>query len=522
MRIPRVTMVAGLLLALVVSLGTAPGWQAASAFAASSAAAPSDDVTALTPHIDTAMAALQADDVAGASAALARFNDGWLEIEDGVRALSRSAYRGIEDAQSEAMLTLKAEPVDKAAARLQLELLRAECDAFVLSYKGAAPSTRAAAASAARAAAAPSLESVVKRLATAQARLEAGDAAAAKSEIEAFAREWTDVEGFVKVKSGQVYTDTENHTALVRASLNRRPPDMETARQTLVTMQADLAPIVESGGRYGVFDAAAILLREGLEALLVIGALLAFLRKSGNADKARWIWAGSGAALVASALVAVGVNAIFARAAAGANRELLEGLTGLVAAVLLLYVSYWLHSKASLGGWQRYVYERGTAALAGNSMVSLSALAFLAVFREGAETVLFYIGIAPAIETTDLLLGLGIASAALVVCGVLILWLGVRLPLRPFFMVTSALIYYLAFKFVGSGVHALQVSGYVSATPQPFLPSFDLIGLYPTLETTVPQVLLLLGAALALWWQRQHQEPAHTVHASQVPSGSTS
>jgi high-affinity iron transporter len=268
-------------------------------------------------------------------------------------------------------------------------------------------------------------------------------------------------------------------------------------------MQRDLGPIVEAGGRYGTFDAAAILLREGLEALLVIGALLSFLRKSGNADKGRWIWAGSGLALLASVVVALLVNVIFARAAAGANRELLEGVTGLVAAVLLLYVSYWLHSKASLGAWQRYVHERGTAALTGNSMLSLASLAFLAVFREGAETVLFYIGIAPSISVEDLLLGLGIGTAGLVVCGVLILVLGVHLPMRPFFLVTSTLIYYLAFKLVGSGVHALQVSGYVPATPEPYLPSSDLIGLFPTLETTIPQLLLVAGALAVLWWQRR-------------------
>ena len=161
---------------------------------------------------------------------------------------------------------------------------------------------------------------------------------------------------------------------------------------------------------------------------------------------------------------------LFAQAAAGANRELLEGVTGLVAAVLLLYVSYWLHSRSSLGAWQRYLDERGGAALARNSVLSLAALAFLAVFREGAETVLFYIGIAPSIELGDLLLGIGAATVLLVVCGVLILGLGMRLPLRLFFMFSSVLIFYLAFKFVGTGIHALQVSGYLPASSQPQLP----------------------------------------------------
>ncbi|MCC7369167.1 MAG: FTR1 family iron permease [Chloroflexi bacterium] len=487
-------LVAGLLMLVAgvgVSLPAGLAW----------AATPSDDVQELVGEVDRALAAVKAGDPVSAEAAIGRFNDRWLDVEEGVRALSRSSYRGIEDAQAEASLALKARPVDVTAAVWQLERLRAECDAFVLGYSGAVPSARATAVRASSAA--PSLATVVRRLGTATTRLDANDPAGARSEIDAFAREWPDVEGLVKARSARVYTDTENNTARVRAALNARPPDTALARDTLGTMQRDLAPIVESGGRYGPFDAAAILLREGLEALLVIGALLAFLRKSGNADKGRWIWAGSGLALLASVLVALSVNAIFSRASAGANRELLEGLTGLVAAVLLLYVSYWLHAKSSLGAWQQYIHTRGTAALAGNSMLSLAALAFLAVFREGAETVLFYLGIAPSIETGDLLLGLGIGTAGLVVCGVLILGLGVRLPLRPFFLVTSALIYYLAFKFVGSGVHALQVSGYVTATPEPFLPSSDLIGLFPTLETTIPQVLLVLAAAAVLIWQRR-------------------
>lgn len=478
------------------------------------AATPSDDVEGLAQHVDRAIVALRGGDVAAAGREMVRFNDGWLEIEDGVQALSRASYRGIEEAQGEVGYTLQAEPLDAAAAIWQLERLRAECDAFVLSYRGVTPTVRATPA---RTAASPTLASTVRRLSAAVARIEAGDAAGAKSEVDAFAREWPDVEGLVKARSARVYADSENNTARTRAALNARPPDLAVARETLAVMQRDLQPIVQAGGRYGPFDAAAILLREGLEALLVIGALLAFLRKSGNAEKGRWIWAGSTLALLASVVVALGAHLVFARASAGANRELVEGVTGLVAAVLLLYVSYWLHSRSSLGAWQQYVHARGTAALAGNSMLSLAALAFLAVFREGAETVLFYIGIAPSIDTADLLLGLGIGTAGLIVCGVLILVLGVRLPLRPFFLVTSVLIYYLAFKFVGSGIHALQVSGYVPATPEPFLPSNDLIGLYPTLETTMPQSLLVLGAVAVVIWQRRA-----TRRASSAPDAAPS
>jgi high-affinity iron transporter len=160
-------------------------------------------------------------------------------------------------------------------------------------------------------------------------------------------------------------------------------------------------------------------------------------------------------------------------------------------------VSYWLHSKASISGWQRYIREKTNSALAGGSLVSLAVISFLAVFREGAETVLFYFGIASAIDMRDLLIGLGLGTAGLAVIGTLILVYGVQIPMRPFFYVSSVLLYYLAFKFIGTGVHALQVAGLMTAAPAP-VPSFDLLGLYPTWETLLPQVVLLTVALLVL------------------------
>ena len=129
-----------------------------------------------------------------------------------------------------------------------------------------------------------------------------------------------DVEGQVKARSSRVYTDTENNTARVRSLLGQRPPDVEAAQQVIATMQADLAPIVQSGGRYSAFDAD-VLLREGLEALLVVGALLAFGANSGNAYKAL-IWAGAGAAIAASIAVVLLVKLSLC-SASSANRELL-------------------------------------------------------------------------------------------------------------------------------------------------------------------------------------------------------
>lgn len=476
----RILLLAALALALL-ALPTAAGAQT-----------PADQLAALAARVDGAIARLEAGDVAGARAEYAAFEDGWFEIEDGIRAQSRASYRALEGAISDATQALTAEPIQADLARAALVRLRQQSDAFI---GGAAPAEQPVAASAE----AVTLPALVARLDRAQAELAGGDAAAAAAEVDGFRRDWTEVEEQVKPRSARAYADTENNMAQASALLSQRPPDVAGAQAVLARMRADLAPLAEAAPAYGAFDAAIILLREGLEALLVVAALVAFLKKIGRGDKARWIWTGSGAGVLASVAMALIVNVVFAQATAGANRELLEGVTGLFAAAMLIYVSFWLHAKASLGAWQRYIREQSTAALAKNSLLSLALIAFLAVFREGAETVLFYIGIAPSISTADLLLGLGAGAASLAVVGVLIIAFGLRIPIRPFFLGTSVLVYYLAFKFTGVGVNALQVAGYLSATPKPFLPSSDLVGLFPTIETTAVQaILLVLGLAVLL------------------------
>jgi high-affinity iron transporter len=202
------------------------------------------------------------------------------------------------------------------------------------------------------------------------------------------------------------------------------------------------------------------------------------------------------------------LQTIFSSVSAGVNREVLEGATGLVAAALLFYVSYWLHSKASLGAWKKYIDARTTQALARGSMAGLALLSFLAVFREGAETTVFYLGMAPSIALSDLLLGIGVGAGILALAAVLMLVVGVKLPLRPFFRIAGLLVYYLGFKFVGTGLHALQVAGVLPATPIAGLapnPVFEFFGIYPTWETLLPQ-LVLLGGALAAWLYLRAQD----------------
>ncbi len=326
----------------------------------------------------------------------------------------------------------------------------------------------------------------------------AGDARAASESLLAFRGTWTQVESMVKGRSADAYARTENDMATAMAALAANPADYAKARESIADMRAQLSPFVASPASYGVFDAAIILLREGVEALLIVAALLAFLAKTGNSARRGWIWAGSAAGIAASIAIAIAITLAFsASESAGADRELLEGATGLFAAAMLLYMSWWLHSKSSLGAWQQYIREKSGTALARNSLVGLAVVAFLAVFREGAETALFYVGMAPSIAVSDLALGLLIGAAGLGAIGAAVLVFGVRIPIRPFFLGTSVLVYYLALKFVGTGVHALQVAGLVSASPRAYLPDVGIIGAFPTVETTAVQAALV---ALALGW----------------------
>ncbi len=432
----------------------------------------------------------------------------WGGFEDAVRERDPGGYVEIEGALAAIKAAVQAPTPDPAAVRAAYTHLNQEAGdvADDLGSTATAPAQVSEA----------SLADLLKQVDGAYAQIERGDAAGAAAQLDGVIRAWPGVEGAIATRSQDAYTTIEVSLGQASAALKAKPADMAAAELAVERVRDALAPLAEAQ-TYTALDAAAIILREGLEALLVIVALLAFLRRSDNYDKRGWIWAGGALGVLASILVAVVLQSIFNRVSAGQNREVIEGATGLIAAALLFYVSYWLHGKANLHAWQRYISTRTGQALARGSMVGLALLAFLAVFREGAETAVFYLGMAPAIALRDLLLGLGAGVAALIVAALLMLLGGLRLPLRPFFRIAGLLVYYLGFKFVGTGIHALQVAGVVSSSNIPGAPAVPFFGIYPTWETTLPQLALLLGALLAFLYlrarDRRLQTAANTVTA---------
>jgi high-affinity iron transporter len=243
-----------------------------------------------------------------------------------------------------------------------------------------------------------------------------------------------------------------------------------------------------------------ILLREGLEAILIVAAILALLIRAGRRDALPYIHAGWLGALALGALTWLAASSLVT--ISGATREVTEGVTALVAAAVLLYVGFWMHGKSHAERWQAFLSSRLRGALTARTMWALALVSFLAVYREAFETVLFYQALAIQAGrggTAPLLGGLGTAALALVVLAWLILRGSVRLPLGVFFGGTSVLLALLAVVLAGKGIAALQEAGWLPVH-QVSVPALPVLGLYPNLQGLVLQAALVLVIVAGFTW----------------------
>jgi high-affinity iron transporter len=236
-----------------------------------------------------------------------------------------------------------------------------------------------------------------------------------------------------------------------------------------------------------------ILLREGVEALLIVIAMVAFLRKAERPQALHYVHAGWISALAAGALT--WVVATYVVSISGASREVTEGLSSLFAAAVLLSVGLWMHQKGQAGQWQAYLKQHLTAAMEKRSAWALFALAFIAVYREVFETVLFYSALAADGNGPALLAGFVTGLVLLSIIAVIFLRTSARMPIGKFFSFSSVLVAALAVVLVGKGIAGLQEAGWLTATPVSG-PRMPVLGLYPTMQTYAAQLALLLAAAL--------------------------
>ena len=331
------------------------------------------------------------------------------------------------------------------------------------------------------------------------------DVDAAKKLVNAAYFDFYEAEGFERTVmsyiSGKRGAAVEYQFAQIKGRMTAGAPNKEirTMLDRLITMlQTDAAELDgKKGGGFGMLLASLlIILREGFEAILVVAAIAAYLNRSNRADLVRVVYLNALAAIAASVLTAIILQKIFK--ISGAQQEILEGLTMLLATVVLFFVSNWMFSKAQAQAWQHYIDDKVKAAATGGNALALGAAAFLAVYREGAETILFYQAMLAGAEgnSTMIWIGFAIGSVALVFVFLLVRYGSLRIPLKPFFLGTSILMYIMAIAFAGGGIKELQEGDLVGVTPLNVVPTIDLLGVYPTLQTLTPQLILV---ALALF-----------------------
>jgi high-affinity iron transporter len=338
------------------------------------------------------------------------------------------------------------------------------------------------------------------RLRESLAALEKGDRAnASRLALSAYLDGFEPVEPTLAVRDNALFTAIEKNMGAYRAAVTSG--DAAQARTTEQALQAQLVQAedaISNAGNdpMGVFvGALTILLREGAEALLVVVAMIAFLKKAGRQDVLPMVHAGWMSALVAGGLT--WFAATYMVEISGASRELTEGYSSLFAAVILLSVGIWMHQKSMAGRWQAYIRDKLSAALGRQSAVMLFVLAFVTVYREVFETVLFYAALWTEGTGAYLLAGLGLGIVLLGLVAWIMLRTSTRLPIGRFFAISSGLVAVLAVVLVGKGVAALQEAGVLGITPIAG-PSLDLLGIHPSLQTTLAQLAVVGVIAVSM------------------------
>ena len=236
-----------------------------------------------------------------------------------------------------------------------------------------------------------------------------------------------------------------------------------------------------------------LVLREGLEAILVIAAIIAYLVKTGKKKYIMSVYVGALGGILVSILLAFLFGAV-AGAQSGIAQEVFEGIGMFVAVIVLFYVSNWMLPKSETEAWERYIHKKVEASVStGNKWVLIFA-AFIAVAREGAELILFFQGV-PIHGTSGrnaMILAIVLSAIVLIAVFLVFRFLTVRLPLKPFFLVTSILMYAMCFSFTGKGVSELQAAGVVNKTVIPWMGfEMDFLGIYATYESLIPQIIVL-------------------------------
>ena len=304
------------------------------------------------------------------------------------------------------------------------------------------------------------------------------------------------LEALLATRDGGLMREVEQALGQFRAGIESgaNPSELQQLRARIDSLlaRAEEALAPEAASEISTFlGAFTILLREGIEALLVVIAMIAFVKKSNRFEVLPYVHGGWIAALLAG--VATWVLATYFVSISGASREMTEGIGALLAAVILVSVGIWMHGKSQAEEWRRYIQEKMGKALSRGSAWFLFGLAFVVVYREAFETILFYAALWNPQSSGIILAGALSAVALLALIAWAMLRYSRKLPITQFFRYSAILIAILAVILAGKGVGAFQEAGVLSATFIAGLPRLAELGFFPTVETIGAQLLTLLA-----------------------------
>lgn len=418
-------------------------------------------------------------------------NSKWNKTERPVRDQSIAMYGQIETQLAFMRISLSAEQPSLPDITSQYNDFKKSVETFIAGQEITAVTTGEY-----------TLSSLIDLLDKANDYIEKENYKAAANSLREFIVIWPSVEMDISTRNNNLYTKLESDIPILTSHLLKSSVDKEDIGQQLTTFKTEIQ-LVQQDTSYSFWDSALILLREGLEALLIILALTTFLKKSGQQHFSKWIYVGAIAGVALSILAALLMSTILQSATIDTNREIMEGYVGLLAAAMMIGVGIWLHNKSSAASWTRYIEKQMGHAISKQSITAMAFISFLSVFREGAETIVFYAGIAPKMATPQFMLGIVVAVVILVVVAVVLLRASYKISIHKFFMVATIFIYVLAFKIIGGSVHTLQLTNVLPTTVISGVPVVDSIGFYPTLETINAQLALLIVIGGVMFYRKK-------------------
>ena len=430
-------------------------------------------------------AAISAKNLEQTRSAYKKMNSTWTVNEGVVRDNSTAHYGNIETAISFLRSAIETEPVDFSSVQSSFDDLKTAIDSFVKGEEVATTEGNL------------TLKDGIQLLEKALDEFKAGKTQEASSNMKKFITIWPSIEGDVSTRNATLYTRVESETPVIMVKGNEKK--YQDQLQALIN---DLSQI-DTSASYNFFDAMLILLREGVEALLIVMALVTTLKAAKMKKGLKWVYTGAVMGILASLAIAVLLQFLFPAVSSGSNREIIEGAVGIFAVLMMIMVGIWLHSKSSIKKWNDFMESQMKAVTATGSFISMFALSFLAVFREGAETILFYAGIYPRIDKASFFLGIGLAFLVLFVLALIMNKASTYFKPHRIFLILTWLIYALAFKMLGVSIHALQLTNILPSHLMNGFPSIDWAGIYPSLEVVTCQLIFVVIVLIITWKNRE-------------------